>query len=180
MAMADDTSLVRETLAGNTGSFEVLVDRYYHVVVNLAYRVVNDTEEARDVAQTTFLKAFEKLPTYDPSYPFFSWMYRIGFNQALNTVRRRKPLEPLADEMRSPLPRPDEDYERGKLSDDIGAALMRLSLDHRLVVVLRHFVGMSYAEMANVLSLPEKTVKSRLFSARRQLCTLLIDRSPAQ
>src|SRR5262245_39367183 len=180
MSMADDTTLVRDTLDGKTKSFEVLVDRYYHVILNLAYRVVNDAEEARDVAQITFLRAFEKLSTYDPHYPFFSWMYRIGFNQALNTVRRRKPLEPLEEQMRSPLPRPDEDYEQRKLSDDIGAALMRLTLDHRLVVVLRHFVGMSYAEMAGVLSLPERTVKSRLFSARKQLCTLLIDRSPAR
>ena len=176
MTSEDDKDLARRCLEGNARSFETLVDKYYKVLFNVALRMLNDAEEARDVTQGAFLKAYEKLATYDARYKFFSWIYRILVNEALNTLARRRPQEPLDDQQVSRRKGPDEEYEERRLSDEIGAALMRLSIDHRQVLVLRHFVGMSYGEMGTVLGLPEKTVRSRLYAARRVLSTILVDR----
>jgi len=167
---------VRECLEGNSRSFEVLVDRYYKVLFNSAYRIVNDREDARDITQATFLKAYEKLSTYDPRHKFFSWIYRIMVNESLNLVYRRKPQQPLDPAIVSPYRNPDEDYERRRRSESVQAALLQLAPEQRHVVVLRHFAELSYKEMSWVLGIPEKTVKSRLFSARRQLGAILIGR----
>jgi RNA polymerase sigma-70 factor (ECF subfamily) len=94
----DDGTLVRRCRDGNRGAFEQLVVRYQRPVYNAALRLLRDAEDARDVAQTTFLKAFEHLADYDPSYKFYSWIYRIAVNEALNTLGRRKPAEAISGE----------------------------------------------------------------------------------
>jgi RNA polymerase sigma-70 factor (ECF subfamily) len=176
----EDQELATASLKGNRRSFELLVDRYYKVLFNVAFRMVNDLEEARDITQAAFLKGFEKLGTYDPKRKFFSWMYRILVNEALNSLARRWPQEPLDDRLLSPRQDPEQEYEARELSDAIGAGLMQLSIENREVLVLRHFLAYSYDEMSSVLGLPEKTVKSRLFSARRQLCNVLVQRGAAR
>ncbi len=170
----DDSSLVRDCVHGRPQAFDVLVDRYYKVLFNVALRIVGDPEEARDITQTTFMKAYEKLHTYDPKYKFFSWIYRIAVNESLNTTGRRRPSEPLDVELAARADTPEQDYERNRLNQTVQAALMKLTLEHRQVVVLRHFGDLSYRDIATALAIPEKTVKSRLFAARRQLCTILI------
>ncbi len=169
-----DSSLVKDCVQGRPEAFDVLVDRYYKVLFNVALRIVGDSEEARDITQTTFMKAYEKLHTYDPKHKFFSWIYRIAVNESLNTTGRRRPREPLETELVARGDTPEQIYEKAQLSQTIQAALMNLSLEHRQVVVLRHFGELSYKDMASALSIPEKTVKSRLFEARQQLCTILI------
>jgi RNA polymerase sigma-70 factor (ECF subfamily) len=150
-----------------------LVERYYKVLFNVALRLVNDSEEARDITQTTFMKAFEKIGTYDARHKFFSWIYRILINESLNLLNRRKPREPLDPDLVARGDTPEEEFEKLRLSQRVQAALTHLSIEHRQVLVLRHFADLSYKEIGSVLRLQEKTVKSRLFSARRQLCTVL-------
>ena len=174
--MADDSALVEKTLAGDRHSFELLVDKYYKVVFNGALRMVNDTEDARDIAQITFLKAYEKLHTFKLDQKFFSWIYRIMFHESLNLLNRRKPRVELPPTLVEPTSNPEETCAENELSAAISRALQHLSHDYRLVVVLRHFLGLSYDEMSEILDIPEKTVKSRLFTARRQLGVLLVDR----
>ncbi len=174
--MADDSALVAKALGGDRHSFELLVDKYYKVLFNGALRMVNDREDARDIAQNTFLKAYAKLHTFKLDQKFFSWIYRIMFHESLNLLNRRKPCVELDPAMAEPSSNPEETCAENELSGAISGALQRLSHDYRLVVVLRHFLGLSYDEMSEILDIPEKTVKSRLYTARRQLSVLLVDR----
>ena len=175
MASEEEADLIARCLEGEVSAFEPLVDRYQKVLFNVALRMVRDYEEARDITQNAFLKAFEKLGTYDRRHKFFSWIYRILVNESLNALERRRPREAL-DPHLAAANGPLEAACASELSGRVQDALMVLSPDHRLVVVLRHFVGYSYGEMAEALAIPEKTVKSRLFTARQRLGEILLAR----
>jgi RNA polymerase sigma-70 factor (ECF subfamily) len=168
-----DGELVRRCNAGDRGAFESLVVRYEKPVFNAALRMLHDREEARDVAQTVFLKVYEHLAEYDPSHKFYSWIYRIALNESINTLHRRRPRAALDAEMADGAPGPDDSVRNLQLSDGISAAVMSLSNEYRSVIVLRHFLDCSYEDMATILEIPEKTVKSRLFSARQLLKTAM-------
>ena len=130
--------------------------------------MLGNVQDAEDVTQTVFHNVFLKLRTYDPRYRFFSWIYRMAVNESLNVLKRRKPTETLEDEadLASPGAAPDRAVE---VQERVGRALMGLSPDDRAVVVLKHFVSFSYQEIADVLEIPVRTVKSRLFTARERL-----------
>lgn len=178
MPNEDDAQLIADCLRGDAAAFEPLVAKYQRVLFNVALRMVHDYEEARDITQTTFLKAYQKLASYDRRHKFFSWLYRILVNESLNAIRGRKPHQPL-DQRLAAAHGPMEAAQAAELSQRIDAALRLLPMEQRAVVVLRHFAGLSYGEMAVALQLPEKTVKSRLFTARRRLSELLRPRVDA-
>ena len=169
----DDLDLVRQSLAGHTEAFGVLVTRYQKVMYTVALRMLSNPEDARDATQDAFVKAYEHLATFDSRYRFYSWMYRILVNECLNVSRDRRseePLDPDAAGAGSP-------FDTALASErvvQINIALEQLTPEYRAVVVLRHFAGQSYGEIAEALSIPEKTVKSRLYSARQQLGELLL------
>jgi RNA polymerase sigma-70 factor (ECF subfamily) len=165
----DDGTLVRRCRDGDRAAFEQLVIRYQKAVYNAALRLLRDAEEARDVAQTTFLKVFEHLADYDPSFKFYSWIYRIAVNESLNVLGRRRPYEQISGEEADEAPGPDRLIEGDQTRHAIENALMRISPELRTVIVLRHFMHLSYQDMGEILVLPEKTVKSRLYSARQLL-----------
>jgi RNA polymerase sigma-70 factor (ECF subfamily) len=172
-----DRALVARYLAGQRDAASGLVDRYQKRLFNVALRMLDNVQDAEDVTQTVFLNAFVKLRTYDPSYRFFSWVYRMTLNESLNTLKRRKRLVMLEDEPGLPAPGAAADRAT-EVQDRVGRALMQLKPDDRAVVVLRHFVDFSYEEIADVLEIPVKTVKSRLFAARERLRVTL--RGPAE
>ena len=165
--------LVQRSIQGDRAAFELLVVRYQRPVYNAALRLLRDPEEARDVAQTTFLNVFEHLRDYDPGFKFYSWIYRIAVNESLNILGRRKPFEAISGEEPDDAPGPDSEAEGVQTRDAIEGALMRITPELRAVVVLRHVMQLSYQDMAETLSLPEKTVKSRLYSARQLLRDIL-------
>ncbi len=165
----DDVALVDRCRGGDREAFGALVTRYQRPVYNAALRLLRDPEEARDVAQTTFLKAYEHLGEYDPNYKFYSWMYRIAVNESLNTLGKRRPHSAISGEEPDGTPGPDRAAEGDEASRAIEAALMRISPELRAVIVLRHLMDLSYQDMGQILLLPEKTVKSRLYSARQLL-----------
>ena len=167
-----DRALVRQYLAGQREAAGGLVDRYQKRLFNVALRMLDNVQDAEDVTQNVFLKAFLKLRTYDPRYRFFSWIYRMTVNEALNSLKRRKRTVPLEDELDVRAPGLAAD-RAAELQDRLGKALMSLKPDDRAVVVLRHFVSFSYREIAEVLEIPVKTVKSRLFTARERLSLTL-------
>jgi len=171
----DDEWLVRDCLGGAKRAFETLVGRYEKPVYNVALRMVGNREDARDVAQTAFLKAFQGLATYDPQYKFSSWIFRITVNEALRLLEKRRPTEPVDDTWETPDRGPSEVFSGAEATRVVQAALLELPPDQRAVIVLRHFLGCSYGEIAGVVGAPEKTVKSRLFSARERLRELLVD-----
>jgi RNA polymerase sigma-70 factor (ECF subfamily) len=165
----DDGTLVRRCRDGNRDAFGQLVVRYQKPVYNAAFRLLRDAEDARDIAQTTFLKAFEHLADYDPRYKFYSWIYRIAVNESLNALARRRPSEPVSVEEPDRSPGPDRLAEGEQTTRAIADALARITPELRTVIVLRHYLHLSYQDMGEVLELPEKTVKSRLYSARQLL-----------
>ncbi len=169
----DDLALVNRCLAGERAAFEQLVIRYQKPVYNAALRLLRDPEEARDVAQSTFLKAFGHLADFDGKFKFYSWLYRIAVNESLSTLDRRKPYEEIDTAYADEAPGAQERVEGDQARRAIEEALMKINPDQRAVIVLRHFMHLSYGEIAQTLELPEKTVKSRLYSARQALRELL-------
>jgi len=165
----DDATLVRRCREGDRTAFEQLVVRYQKPVFNAALRLLRDPEDARDVAQTTFLKVFEHIADYDPSFKFYSWIYRIAVNESLNALGSRKPHGGFNGEEADPAPGPDRQAEGEQTGRAIEEALMHIKPELRAVIVLRHFMHLSYQDMGEILLLPEKTVKSRLYSARQLL-----------
>jgi RNA polymerase sigma-70 factor (ECF subfamily) len=172
MAIANDDALwVSRCLQGDTSAFEVLVRRYQRVVHSVAYRLTGCQEDAQDVAQNAFLRAYERLDSYDPERKFFSWMYRIAVNESLNYRRTQKPHDPI--ERALPIPAADDPVARLEQTERIQSALMSLSPEYRELIVLKYFSDLSYDEISHAVGIPEKTVKSRLFTARQQLEALL-------
>ena len=167
MIKSQDQSLVDRCLKGDRRALEALVREYQKPLYNAAYRILGNPEDAADVTQAAFLKAFENLHRYDPDYKLFSWMYRIAVNEALNQLKRSKPQQPLDDRTADDHPGPDAEAEAGHLSREIQDGLMALTDQYRTVIVLRHFSDFSYRQISDILEIPEKTVKSRLYSARQ-------------
>ncbi len=164
-----DYALIQDCRKGDRQALGSLVRRYERPVFNAAYRMLGTADEAADVTQTVFLKAFENLDRYNPQYKFFSWIYRIAVNESINQLNRRKRIEELGENEASSGRGPDAMVNAGQLSEEVQDVLMELSEDHRAVIVLRHFTECSYREIGEVLQIPEKTVKSRLFSARKAM-----------
>jgi RNA polymerase sigma-70 factor (ECF subfamily) len=152
------------------------VVRYQKPVYNAALRLLRNPEDAKDVAQTVFLKAFGHLADYDPSFKFYSWIYRIAVNEAFNVLGSRKTFGEISGEEPDEAPGPERRVEGEQLSEAIEEALMSIKPDLRTVIVLRHSLHLSYQDMSDVLQLPEKTVKSRLYDARQLMREHLLQR----
>lgn len=170
--------LVAASLAGDATAFPELVRRYEAQVFNAAYRITGSRADAEDVAQTSFLRVYERLARYDSKHRFFSWIYKICVNEALNLVARRRPSADVDRELADARADPEREARGREIGREIHRALQDLSPDQRVVIVLRHFRGLSYDDMSEVLEIPGKTVKSRLFEARRQLRRALGARKP--
>ena len=169
-----DRALVRRCLDGEREAAGDLVDRYQRRLFNVAMKMLGNVQDAEDVTQTVFGNAFVSLKSFDPKYRFFSWIYRMAVNESLNTLKRRKQLVSLDDQFAIATPGNGTD-STVEAEDRVGKALMDLKPDDRAVVVLRHFVSFSYEEMADVLEVPVRTVKSRLFTARERLRLVLLE-----
>ena len=140
--------------------------------------MLGNVQDAEDVTQTVFGNAFLALRQYDPKYRFLSWVYRMTVNESLNALKRRKPTVTLDDELEIEAPAFASDAAQDA-EERVGKALMDLNADDRSVVVLRHFASFSYDEIADVLDVPVRTVKSRLFTARQRLRLALLVHLPA-
>jgi RNA polymerase sigma-70 factor (ECF subfamily) len=175
--MTDDSDedLIQRCRDGDGGAFQILVSRYQRPIYGAAYRVLGSAEDARDVTQIAFMEVASRLDGYDPRHKFFSWIYRIALNAALNLLRRRRREErlPAADLARPGPADPESQARESEAWRNVERALMRLGDDHRAVLALRHESGLSYRQIALVLEIDEKRVKSRLFEARQRLREIL-------
>lgn len=174
MKVRTEEEAIALTLKGEKEAFAFLVDRYMKPIYNLIYRMVGDPDEASELTQSVFVKAYESLPTFDPHKKFFSWLYRIAVNEALNHRRQRNRHEPLEHDPPSHRRSPDEDAAASELSERVNSMLLQLKFDYQVVLILKHFAGFSYNEISEILDLPVKTVKWRLFSGREQLRKMMI------
>ncbi len=176
MLEGSDSGLVDATLKGDSRAFEALVVKHEKTLFNAAYRITGNRDDAMDATQSAFVKAYEKLHTFDPSYRFFSWIFRIVVNESFNILnrRRRHTDDDPAGESHSGSDDPEQSYGAAEQGRHLHSGLQQLKPDLRAVLVLRHFHGLSYREMSDVIGIPEKTVKSRLFTARRNLRSILL------
>jgi RNA polymerase sigma-70 factor, ECF subfamily len=165
-----DAALVRASANGDRAAFGTLLANYERPIYNVAMRMLQHPEDARDIVQIVFLKAFEKLHQFDYAHRFYSWIYRIAINECIDMLNARRRFAPLHDEESiDEDSNPHEACRVAQASAGVQAAMSHLPPDYRAVIVLRHFVDCSYEEMAGILAVPEKTVKSRLFTARQLL-----------
>jgi RNA polymerase sigma-70 factor, ECF subfamily len=173
----DESALVGRALAGDRAAFGQLVQRYAGVTRRVARAVLGDPDDADDAAQDALLSALVKLGQYDPRRPFGPWLLRIVANAATDRRRRRRVrrVEPLDPGMVAGGARPDTAAERRALSERLRQALAELPERRRIAVVLFDVEGYSHAEIAEVLGVPEGTVRSEVFHARRRLRGLLAD-----
>jgi RNA polymerase sigma-70 factor (ECF subfamily) len=155
-------------------AFDSIVEEHGKAIFNAAFRIVNDYEDAMDITQNTFIKVYERLDRYDPSHDIFSWLYKIAVNEAITVARRRSRTVELDNETCVQFRNPETEYMQNETSAHLQRALMELSLDYRTVLILRHFHGLSYEAIGAVLGIPEKTVKSRLFTGRTLLRNSLL------
>jgi len=175
MSKARDQALIERCKRGDRRALEQLLGDYERPVYNAAYRIVGNPDDAADVTQAVFLKAFERLEQYNPKFKFFSWIYRIAINESINQVKSNSKQQPLEDKEIADLRGPDDFVRAGDLSRCIQGCLMSLQEDYRTVVVLRHFSECSYRQISEILHIPEKTVKSRLYTARQMMKDILKD-----
>ena len=169
MSDSRERALVEKCRRGDRQALGQLVGQYERPLFNAAYRILGNPDDAADVTQVAFLKAFEHLDQYDPKYKFFSWIYRIAVNESINQAKRHKNQQSLGDKDFAGPGGPETELAAGDLSREIQRGLMALTEDYRTVIVLRHFSDFSYRQISDILQIPEKTVKSRLYSARQQM-----------
>ena len=176
-----DRTLVERVQRGDKAAFDVLVRKYQHKIVKLVTRYVHDSTEALDVAQEAFIKAYRALPGFRGDSAFYTWLYRIAINTAKNhlVAESRRPLDHGVDlqdpeqyDMQARL-RDVDTPERLLLTEEIQRtveqAIEQLPEDLRTAIVLREIEGMSYEEIAEAMSCPVGTVRSRIFRAREAI-----------
>ena len=187
MTRDKELDIINEILSGDTDAFEILVEETQSKVYSLALRMTNNQEDARDMAQEAFIRAFNSLSSFRGDSRFSVWMYRLTSNICLDFLRqkKRKPADSLTmdindDEQDKQFEIPDIRYnpetelERRELRVLINQGLLELSPDYRQILILREINGLSYEEIADVLKLEPGTVKSRIFRARKKLCSFLL------
>ena len=188
MSLISEKEIIEKVLGGDVNAFEELVLRYEKTVYNLALRMVSDRDDAFDMTQEAFIKAYNSLPSFRGDSKFSVWLYRITTNICLDFLRskKRRPQVLLTahddedEDVQLDIPDPAADPE-GQLIKKLGMqsiseGLKLLPDKQRQILVMRELGGMSYAEIGAALSLEEGTVKSRIFRARKRLSAYLIKR----
>ena len=180
-----DRSLLMHTLSGEPNAFGDLVRRYQQSVFNVCYRLLGERREAEDLTQEAFIRAYQRLCTFDQQREFGPWMRRLAANLCYNHMQKHHPEEaPLEEETALdmwPPPggtlQPETTLLQAEQQAALRAALLELIPPQRLALELRHFQDLSYEEIATELHLPVNTVKSHLFRARKQLAQRLSEKS---
>ena len=165
-----EDDLVRRAQAGNGQAFSELVRRHQSSVYRYLLRMLGSHEDAMELTQDAFIKAWQALAQWQPEAQFRTWLFRIANNTALDALRRRKLVEfvPLEDSFDAPSPEPNPEHQAQVTQEvrQLEASLKKLAPEHRQILLLREVEEMSYEEIGCVLSLSEGTVKSRLARAR--------------
>jgi RNA polymerase sigma-70 factor (ECF subfamily) len=178
-----DAELARQALAGSQAAYSALVGRYASAAINVAARLVNDRAVAEELAQEAFIRAFARLRTYDHERRFSSWFFQILHNVSVDYLRRRRLDTISLDTLLTagyagptdddPASSPDIEAERRALTAALADALGHLRPEFREAVVLKYQQGLSVEEIAQILGIPEGTVKTYLHRARKELAVIL-------
>src|SRR5512138_2366850 len=178
MTLTDD-ELVARSISGDAESFNELITRWERPIYALAYRVIGREEDARDVCQDAFLRAYRALPGFKGQAKFSSWLYRIALNLCRDWIRRqrRAPVSQLPEdadaiEMASetgPVESIEDLVARRELSAIVEDAMAQLSEEQRTAIILKEYHGMTFQEIADLQGCPLSTVKTRLYQGLSQL-----------
>jgi RNA polymerase sigma-70 factor (ECF subfamily) len=181
-----DEEIIEKIKDGSVELFEVIVTRYQRKLINYIYRMINDFESAMELCQEVFIKVYNSLDKYNPSYKFTTWIHRISSNATIDWMRKKKidaysldgPVGedslPLTHQIASKDLTPLETLEMGQLQARIEAAIEELPLIYKQLIILRHINELSYEEIASTVDLPLGTVKNRIFRGREMLKAKLI------
>ena len=172
--MTSETSLVKRAKAGDTRAFEALVNQHARYIYTLTNRLLSNRQEAEDLAQETFVRAWRNLHKFRGDAQFRTWLYRIATNLCYNRLPRLKqelaaldPDDNLA--LYDSAPRAEQQVIRAEEQAELKDVINTLPESYRLLVILRHIQDLSYAEIAQVTDLPLGTVKTGIFRARKML-----------
>ena len=184
----NDSELINKAKNGDAKAYEGLLKKYKNSVYNLVYRMVRDVQEAEDLTQEAFIKAFNSLASFNEEYAFSTWLYKIATNNCIDFFRKRKlqtysldkPIQYKDSEIQHEIPDPDLNPEKSILARErssmIQEAIETLPEKYYTAIVLRHNDEKSYEEIAEILELPLGTVKARIFRAREMLNKVLKER----
>ena len=188
---SEDLALVRRAQAGDRSAFKALFERYHRRVYAVALGVLKVPQDAHDVVQEAFVKVYKHLPDFQGASSFYTWLYRITMNLAIDQLRRKKTQRQVdyddavgrdsqADDPGHVAPTidggdPGHTHSRKELAAKIQAALGTLPEYHQQVILLREVEGLSYEEIAKVMKVPKGTIMSRLFHARRKMQSALAE-----
>ncbi|MDQ3854840.1 MAG: sigma-70 family RNA polymerase sigma factor [Chloroflexota bacterium] len=169
----EDAELVDRARKRDRKAFSELVRRHQDAVYRVCYRVLGDAHDAEDASQDAFLRAYDRLDSFQGRSAFRTWALRLAVNVSLNLLERRRSAESLSEDSESPWPGPEAEVVRLEAASEVHSALQQLPPNHRVAVVLRDLEGESYREIADHLDVPEGTVKGWVHRGRRRLKELL-------
>jgi len=176
----NETTLIQKAQKGNHDAFAALVDEHQRYVYNLALRVVKDENEALDLTQETFVRAWTALPNFKGQSQFRTWLYRIVTNLCYNRLPNlRRSLNDLGDDVMEEIPEtnfnaPASEFESNETRQHLYQAIDALDANYKLLITLRYQNELSYDEIASTLNLPLGTVKTGIFRAKEQLRKTLV------
>jgi RNA polymerase sigma-70 factor (ECF subfamily) len=181
MPSENDQELVKMALAGDQKAYKALFDMHRQSIFHIALKIVRNSEEAKDLVQETFIKAFGSLKTYNSTYRFSTWLYKIAANCSIDSIRKRKidalsldkPISTKEGDVQMEVAdytyHPERDLFAKRKSFGIEEAIEELPDKYREVIILRHKEDKAYEEIARLLKVPVGTVKARIFRARELL-----------
>lgn len=167
--LADEAELVSQTLAGDTACYGEIVRRYKDALYRHAYRLVRDEDEAEDIAQETFIKAYDKLHTFDQTKKLSTWLFRITTNTALDHLRRAKHQTPLTDELTARIVSGGMSPQTSAEYDELYRAVACLKPRYQAVISLHYWEGLKLDEIASIMKVPLGSVKAWLHRAKLEL-----------
>ncbi len=167
--LAEDTELVSQTLAGDTEKFGEIVERYKDALYRHAYRMVRDEDEAEDIAQVAFIKAYDKLHTFDTTKKLSTWLFRIVTNTALDHLRQAKHQTPLTDELTARIVGKGISPQASAEYAELYSAVAQLSPRYQAVISLHYWEDLKIEEIASIMNVPSGSVKGWLHRAKQAL-----------
>ena len=176
-----ESELVKQALDGDQKAYRILFENHKQAIYHIIVKIVRNNEEAQDLVQETFIKAFSSLKSYNPTYRFTTWLYKIAANSSIDHIRKRKlqtfsldqPVDTKDGQLSVEVPdmsyHPERDLSAKRQNLSISEAIESLPEKYRQVIVKRHQEDKSYEEIAEYLGVPVGTVKARIFRARELL-----------
>ena len=180
-----DHELMQKIRDGNIPAFDTLVKRWEHRLYNVVYKIIGDPETTRDICQDVFLQVYQSSRKYRPYAQFETWLYRIAINRSINELKKRKRYQTYSltddyedekkpfDDLIDPEPQPDEIAQQNEINSCVQNALENIPTEQRIIVILRHYEGLKFQQIAEILNCPLGTVKSRMYLAMDQLRLML-------